>query len=97
MTDEPVPQETNLVTKDGDWLTFQPSLAYAPSTYSLLLVAYLEQYELISAAKGFSVQVLPCEAKLVSVAAQISMLDVERDWGADVFIYDIQNTIAAYT
>jgi hypothetical protein len=69
MTDEPVPQDTNLVTKDGDWLTFAPDLSYSPNTYDLILVAYLEQYGMINAKKAFSVVVLPCEADLVSIGA----------------------------
>ena len=96
MTDEPVPQKTDLVIKEGDWLTFAPNLSHAPNRYSLLLFAYLEDYSMVTAQRAFTVVVLPCEAQLISVGAQLSLTDIEREWSADAFLYNIENTIAAY-
>lgn len=55
VTDEPVPQATNLVTKTGDILTFAPNLNHAPGIYNLLLVGRLIKYNKVQKAEQFSV------------------------------------------
>lgn len=51
---------------------------------------------MVTAARAFYVVVMPCEAELISVGAQLSLTDIEREWSADAFLYNIENTIAAY-
>ena len=96
MTNEVIPQVTNLVTLNSGVLTFAPQVTHPVGTHDLLLVGTLESYPSIQAVEPFQVTVLPCEASLYYGAAQQTLSSQMREWGDPAHYYDISNTIAAY-
>jgi hypothetical protein len=75
LTKEVIPQVTDLVTLNGNVLTFAPKLTHAPGVYNLVLVGTLKDYPMIQAVESFRVQVLACVATINFNAAQQTLLD----------------------
>ena len=97
LTKEAIPQVQDLVTLNGNVLTFAPQLKHTPGNYDLILVGTLIDYPFIQHTELFQVQVLPCVATINFNAAQQTLLDQYRYWGDSAYTYNIQNTIQAYT
>ena len=89
------PAQANLVTMSGSGLTFAPSLANAPGTYNMILIGTLPNG--ISAQVPFKVTVNPCEADITWLPAQSTLTNWRREWSSDAFLYDITNTIKAFS
>jgi hypothetical protein len=96
VTDEPVPQQSDLVVKQGDILTFAPQLNHSPGTYNMLLVGVLDNYKDVQVSRQFSVVVTSCESRIIWQPAQLSVEDLWYEWSSPAYFYDITNTIAAY-
>lgn len=60
LTDESVPQETDLVFKNGNTITFLPEVRHQPGLYSLRLLGYLEEYPGVQTYEVFTVEVTAC-------------------------------------
>ena len=96
MTDEQVPQNTDLVTKSGDVLTFAPMLDDPIGPNYLLLIGYLPNFSGIEKREQFVVIVDPCEADIIPFPAQQLLTDIEREWSSSPFPYSIEDAINAF-
>lgn len=76
-------------------LRFAPTPEHPAQTYELALVGRLPNG--IEKAEPFTVVVKPCEADIISAAAQLSLSDQMRLWGSDPYLFDIFSTIQAYS
>lgn len=80
MTDESIPQETDLVTMSGDVLTFAPQLDDQLGPQNLVLIGFLPNYSGVVQAEVFTVIVEACIADLVALPAQEALTDIEKQW-----------------
>lgn len=69
MTDESVPQTTDIVSISGDVLTFSPMLYHPIGFVNLLLVGRLQAYNDVVKSEPFQVEVTPCIADIISFGA----------------------------